>query len=282
MKLLDGKASAAGVLEEVRTGVAELVASGHPRPHLAVVLVGDNPASETYVRNKRRDCERVGITSSDHRLPATATTAEVIALTESLNRDPGVTGILIQQPFPDRVEVAPVVAAVDPDKDVDGFHPLNAGRLLLGEPGLVACTPAGILRLLEDNGVELQSRRAVVVGRSNIVGKPTAQLLLRRNATVTVCHSRTRDLAGVCRQADILVAAIGRPHHITPDMVAVGAAVVDVGISPVDGRLQGDVHPDVAERAGWLSPVPGGVGPMTRAMLMANTLAAGRRWAARG
>lgn len=282
MKLLDGKASAAGVLEEVRTGVAELVASGHPRPHLAVVLVGDNPASETYVRNKRRDCERVGITSSDHRLPATATTAEVIALTESLNRDPGVTGILIQQPFPDRVEVAPVVAAVDPDKDVDGFHPLNAGRLLLGEPGLVACTPAGILRLLEDNGVELQSRRAVVVGRSNIVGKPTAQLLLRRSATVTVCHSRTRDLAGVCRQADILVAAIGRPHHITPDMVAVGAAVVDVGISPVDGRLQGDVHPDVAERAGWLSPVPGGVGPMTRAMLMANTLAAGRRWAARG
>ncbi|HEX4212078.1 MAG TPA: bifunctional 5,10-methylenetetrahydrofolate dehydrogenase/5,10-methenyltetrahydrofolate cyclohydrolase [Candidatus Dormibacteraeota bacterium] len=282
MKLLDGKASAASVLEEVREGVAELVAGGHPRPHLAVVLVGDNPASETYVRNKRRDCERVGITSSDHRLPADATTAQVIALTESLNSDPEVTGILIQQPFPEQVEVAPVVAAVDPDKDVDGFHPLNAGRLLLGEPGLVACTPAGILRLLDDHGIELRGSRAVVVGRSNIVGKPTAQLLLRRHATVTVCHSRTRDLADVCRQADVLVAAIGRPHHITPDMVAEGAAVVDVGISPVDGRLQGDVHPDVAERAGWLSPVPGGVGPMTRAMLMANTLTAGRRWAARG
>jgi methylenetetrahydrofolate dehydrogenase (NADP+) / methenyltetrahydrofolate cyclohydrolase len=170
VKLLDGKASAARVLEEVGEGVAALVASGNRRPHLAVVLVGDNPASETYVRNKRRDCERVGITSSDHRLPATATTGQVIALAESLNADPEVTGILIQQPFPEQVEVAPVVAAVDPDKDVDGFHPLNAGRLLLGEPGLVACTPAGILRLLDDHGVELEGRRAVVVGRSNIVG----------------------------------------------------------------------------------------------------------------
>jgi methylenetetrahydrofolate dehydrogenase (NADP+) / methenyltetrahydrofolate cyclohydrolase len=274
---LDGKASAARVLSEVKEQVNQRVASGGPRPHLAAVLVGHNPASETYVRSKRRDGERVGITSSDHRLPDSATTGDVVALVQELNADPNVSGILVQQPMPPQVEVAPVVEAVDPARDVDGFHPVNAGRLLLGQEGLVACTPAGILRLLDDYQVPIEGRRAVVVGRSNIVGKPASILLLRRHATVTICHSRTRDLEAVCRKAEILVAAIGRAHLISPDMVREGAAVVDVGVNPVDGKLVGDVHPDVAEKAGWLSPVPGGVGPMTRAMLMANTLWAEQR-----
>jgi methylenetetrahydrofolate dehydrogenase (NADP+) / methenyltetrahydrofolate cyclohydrolase len=274
---LDGKASAARVLEEVRREVEEWVARGGSRPHLAVVLVGHDPASETYVRGKRRDGEKVGITSSDHRLPDTATTEEVVALVRGLNDDPHVSGILVQQPFPPQVAVPPVVEAVDPEKDVDAFHPVNAGRLMLGEEGLLPCTPAGIIRLLDDYEVPIEGRRAVVVGRSNIVGKPTAMLLLRRHATVTIAHSRTRELAEVCRQADILVAAIGKAHLITPDMIKRGAAVVDVGVNRVDDRLTGDVHPGAAENAGWLSPVPGGVGPMTRAMLMVNTLWAERR-----
>jgi methylenetetrahydrofolate dehydrogenase (NADP+)/methenyltetrahydrofolate cyclohydrolase len=275
--LLDGRASAAGVLAEVREKVLQRVAAGAPSPHLAAVLVGHNPASESYVRNKRRDCEQVGIMSSDHRLPETATTEDLVELIEELNRDPKVSGILVQQPLPAQIEVGEVVESVDPDKDVDGFHPLNAGRLLLGEEGIVACTPAGIVRLLDDHGVPIEGRRAVVVGRSNIVGKPAALLLLRRHATVTVCHSRTPDLGLICRQAEILVAAIGRSHFITPDMVAEGAAVIDVGINSVDSQLVGDIHPDVAAKAGWLSPVPGGVGPMTRAMLMANTVWAEQR-----
>jgi methylenetetrahydrofolate dehydrogenase (NADP+)/methenyltetrahydrofolate cyclohydrolase len=226
------------------------------------------------VRNKRRDAEQVGITSSDHRLPETATTDDVIGLVEQLNADADVSGILVQTPLPPQVEVDAVVEAVDPARDVDGFHPLNAGRLMRDEEGLVACTPAGILRLLDDYGVAVEGCRAVVIGRSNIVGKPAALLLLRRNATVTMCHSRTRDLPRVAREADVLVVAVGRPGFVTPDMVKEGAAVVDVGISQVDGRLRGDVDPAVAEKAGWLSPVPGGVGPMTRAMLMWNTLRA--------
>jgi methylenetetrahydrofolate dehydrogenase (NADP+)/methenyltetrahydrofolate cyclohydrolase len=262
------------VLEEVRLGVEERVASGRQRPHLAAVLVGDDPASEVYVRGKRADAEKVGITSSDHRLPGTATTEEVVALVHDLNLDPAVSGILVQQPFPTQVRVAPVVEAVDPSKHVDGFHPVNAGRLLLGEPGLVACTAAGILRLLDDHQVPIEGRRAVVVGRSNIVGKPTALLLLRRNATVTISHSKTADLPAVTREAEILVAAIGRACFVTADMVRPGAAVIDVGVNRLGSKLHGDVHPDVAEVAGWLSPVPGGVGPMTRGMLMWNTLRA--------
>lgn len=277
MITLDGKASAARVLEEVSEQVKQRVAAGGSRPHLAAVLVGDNPASETYVRSKRRDGEKVGITSTDHRLPDTATTDEVLALVADLNRRTEVSGILVQQPFPPQVAVGQVIEAVDPGKDVDGFHPVNAGRLLLGEEGLVACTPAGILRLLDDHDVPIEGKRAVVIGRSNIVGKPAAILLLRRNATVTVAHSRTRDLGAVCREAEILVAAIGRAHYVTADMVRDGAAVVDVGTNRLDGRLVGDVHPDVAGKAGWLSPVPGGVGPMTRAMLMWNTLWAEQR-----
>jgi methylenetetrahydrofolate dehydrogenase (NADP+)/methenyltetrahydrofolate cyclohydrolase len=273
---LDGRRSAAGVLEEVRAGVAERVAAGRPRPHLSVVLVGHNAASEVYVRGKHRDAEQLGITSSDHRLPDTATTREVAGLVGRLNADEAVSGVLVQQPFPPHVEVAPVVEAVDPVKDVDGFHPVNAGRLLLGSPGIQGPTPAGILRLLDDYAVELAGKRAVVIGRSNIVGKPTAVLLLRRNATVTICHSKTAHLASITREADVLVAAIGRPGFVTADMVKPGAAVVDVGTEPVDGKVRGDVSPAAAEVAGWLSPVPGGVGPMTRAMLMWNTLQAER------
>jgi methylenetetrahydrofolate dehydrogenase (NADP+)/methenyltetrahydrofolate cyclohydrolase len=273
--VLDGKATAAGVLAEVGAAVERRGAAGGSRPHLAVVLVGDNAASETYVRGKRRDADQVGIESADHRLPASATTEEVTALVQRLNRDPDVSGVLVQQPLPPQVAVGPVVEAVDPGKDVDGFHPASLGRLVLGEEGPVACTPAGVLRLLDEYGIELAGQRAVVIGRSAIVGKPAALLLLQRHATVTICHSRTHDLPSICRGADVLVAAIGRAHFVTPEFVREGAAVVDVGVNRgEDGKLAGDVHPDVVEVAGWLSPVPGGVGPMTRAMLMVNTLRA--------
>jgi methylenetetrahydrofolate dehydrogenase (NADP+)/methenyltetrahydrofolate cyclohydrolase len=269
---VDGQRVAAGILAEVASRVEARVRAGLPRPHLAAVLVGEDPASETYVRHKRRDAERVGITSSDHRLPATATTAEVVELVHVLNRSPEVSGILVQQPLPEQIDVEAVVAAVDPAKDVDGFHPLNAGRLLLGQPGLVACTPAGIIRMLDEYGVPIEGRRAVVLGRSNIVGKPASLLLLRRNATVTVCHSKTVGLPEICREADILVVAVGQLRLVQADWVKPGAAVIDVGVNRRDdGRLGGDVDPAVAEVAGWLSPVPGGVGPVTRAMLMANT-----------
>jgi len=269
---LDGKEVAGRVLASLAERVRARTAAGLPPPHLSVVLVGENPASETYVRGKRRDAERVGMTSSDHRLPATATTAEVVALVDSLNRDPNVSGVLVQQPFPPQVEVEPVVEAVDPVKDVDGFHPVNAGRLLLGQRGLVACTPAGIMRLLDDYGIALEGRRAVVVGRSNLVGKPVSVLLLGRNATVTICHSRTVGLPEICREADVLVVAIGRLWLVQADWVKPGAVVVDVGqnVKP-DGKLGGDVDPAAAEVAGWMTPVPGGVGPLTRAMLLANT-----------
>ena len=271
---LSGREIAARVLEEVAAGVAARDRRGLPRPHLATVMVGEDPASETYVRGKHQDAEKVGMASSSHRLPATATTADVLALIGRLNHDPEISGLLVQQPLPGQVDLNACVEAIDPAKDVDGFHPVNAGRLLLGQPGLRPCTPAGVMRMLEETGLELAGRRAVVLGRSNIVGKPMALLLLERNATVTICHSRTADLAAECRRADVLVVAIGRPGFVTPEMVGRGAVVVDVGITPVDGRVRGDVDPAVAEVAGWLSPVPGGVGLMTRAMLMRNTLLA--------
>jgi methylenetetrahydrofolate dehydrogenase (NADP+)/methenyltetrahydrofolate cyclohydrolase len=268
---VDGRAVADRILAEVASRVAARVAAGLPRPNLATLLVGNNPASETYIRLKHRDCERVGIASSDHRLPAGSTTAEVLALIDSLNRDEDVSGVLVQTPLPPPVDAAVVLDAVDPARDVDGLHPVNAGRLLLGQPGLLPCTPAGVLRMLDDYGIGIEGRRAVVLGRSNIVGKPAAVLLLGRNATVTVCHSRTVGLAEICREGEILVVAIGRPGFVKPEMVRAGAAVIDVGVNPVDGKLRGDVDAAVAEVAGWLSPVPNGVGPVTRAMLMANT-----------
>jgi len=269
---IDGNQVASAILAEVAEGIRARVATGLQRPHLAALLVGDDPASQTYVRLKRRDADRVGMTSSDHRLPATAGTAAVVELVESLNRDDDVSGVLVQTPLPPSVDEAVALASVDPVKDVDGLHPVNAGRLLLGQPGMLPNTPAGIIRMLDAYDIEVAGRHAVVLGRSNIVGKPAAVLLLRRNATVTICHSKTVGLAEICREADILVVAIGQLDFVGPDMVRPGAVVIDVGINTrPGGRLGGDVDPAVAEVAGWLSPVPGGVGPVTRAMLMANT-----------
>ncbi|MFZ0217831.1 MAG: bifunctional 5,10-methylenetetrahydrofolate dehydrogenase/5,10-methenyltetrahydrofolate cyclohydrolase [Candidatus Dormiibacterota bacterium] len=274
MILLDGKALAAKVLDGVRTRIDERIAAGKSRPRLATVLVGEDPASVVYVRSKHRDGEKVGLASSDHRLPETATTEEVLALVEELNGDPEVSGILVQQPFPPPLAVRPIVEAVAPVKDVDGLHPFSAGRLLAGAPGHVPCTPAGIVRFLDEWQIPIDGKRAVVLGRSLLVGKPVSLLLLNRHATVTICHSHTQDLAEVCREADILVVAIGRAHLVKPDWVKEGAAVIDVGMNRLDGKLTGDVDPAAAERAGWLTPVPGGVGPMTRALLMENTLRA--------
>lgn len=272
--LLDGRRWAAAIKERVRDGVGRLAAAGQPCC-LAVLLAGDNAASAVYVRGKQRDCAECGITSQLLRFPETVTTRQLVDEVRRLNADPAVSGILVQLPLPAGVEAAAVVEAIAPEKDVDGFTAVNTGRLWQGAPGFRPCTPAGCLYLLQQNGVPLAGRRAVVLGRSAIVGKPMAALLTACDATVTLCHSHTPHLADVCRQADILVAAVGRPGFVTPDMVRPGAAVVDVGINRLpDGKLCGDVAPEVCAVAGWLSPVPGGVGLMTRAMLMANTLRA--------
>ena len=275
--MIDGRAVADSILEDVAARVGARVAAGGSRPHLAAVLAEEDAASQVYVRGKRRACERVGITSSEHQMPRGTTTATMVDLVSRLNADPAVSGILVQLPVPEGADAEQVIEAVEPVKDVDGFHPFNAGRLFLGRPCVVPCTPAGIVELLDRAGVAIEGRRAVVVGRSNIVGKPVAQLLLARNATVTVCHSRTPELGSVCREADILVAAVGRAGLVRRDWVKPGAAVIDVGMNRVDGRLAGDVDPSVAEVAGHLTPVPGGVGPMTVALLMRNTLAAEER-----
>ena len=254
------------------------MADGKPRPALATVLVGDDPGSAIYVRTKQKNAARVGIETRDHRLPATTTTAELAELVAHLNGDDDVSGVLIQQPVPAHIDMTRVISVLDPVKDVDGFHPVNAGLLALGLAGGVEpCTPAGIVELLEHSGVGLSGANAVVVGRSNLVGKPVALLLLRRNATVTVCHTRTRDLAAHTRGADILVAAAGKLDLIKRDMVKPGAAVVDVGTNWVDGKQVGDLGAGVDEVAGWLTPNPGGVGPMTRAMLIKNTFQAEAR-----
>jgi methylenetetrahydrofolate dehydrogenase (NADP+) / methenyltetrahydrofolate cyclohydrolase len=271
-RVLDGKALAKQILDDVATKVGARVATGKPRPKLATIIVGENPASALYVRSKQRDARQVGIDSEDHRLPTETTTEQLAQLIGTLNRDETVSGILVQQPLPAQIDIFQVVVAVDPVKDVDGFHPINAGLVAEGLPGGVQpCTPTGIVELLEKSGVHIEGANAVVVGRSNIVGKPTALLLLRRNATVTVCHTRTKNLAGHTRNADILVAAAGKINLITKDMVKPGAAVVDVSANRIDGTQVGDLGPGVDEVAGWLTPNPGGVGPMTRAMLVRNT-----------
>jgi len=277
--VLDGRAVARQIYDEVSKLVAERMARGATRPKLATVLVGDDPASAQYVELKQRNARSVGIESEDHRLKTATTTDELLALVDRLNRDEGVSGVLIQQPAPDQVDMARVVMALDPVKDVDGFHPINAGLVALGLPGGVEpCTPAGIVELLERFAVRIEGANAVVVGRSNLVGKPVALLLLKRNATVTICHTRTVDLGARTRSADILVAAAGRANLIGKDMVKPGAAVVDVSTNWVDGRQVGDLGPGVDSVAGWLTPNPGGVGPMTRAMLIRNTyLAEARR-----
>jgi methylenetetrahydrofolate dehydrogenase (NADP+) / methenyltetrahydrofolate cyclohydrolase len=270
-RVLDGNAVAESIYAEIEAKVRARVAAGRTRPRLAAVLVGDDPASATYVRMKQKNCERVGIASSDHRLPASATTAEVVALVAGLNANDDVSAILVQVPMPPQVDAEAVVEAISPAKDADGLHPFNAGRLALGEPVVKPCTPAGIMKLLAHYEVPLAGRRAVVVGRSNLVGKPVSLLLLLAHATVTICHSRTENLDAVCREADVLVSAIGKAFYVESSWVKPGAGVIDVGVSRLDGRLVGDVRPEVAEVAGWLTPSPGGVGPMTRAMLISNT-----------
>jgi len=275
---LDGQALASEIFEQVAELVAARVAEGKPRPALATILVGEDPASAIYVRTKQKNAARAGIETRDLRLPATTTTAELVDLVSELSRDDDVSGVLIQQPVPAQIDMTRVISALDPVKDVDGFHPVNAGLLALGLPGGVEpCTPAGIVELLEHSGVGVSGANAVVVGRSNLVGKPVALLLLKRNATVTICHTRTRDLAAHTRDADILVAAAGKLELIKRDMVKPGAAVVDVGANWVDGKQVGDLGAGVEEVAGWLTPNPGGVGPMTRAMLIKNTYQAEAR-----
>jgi methylenetetrahydrofolate dehydrogenase (NADP+)/methenyltetrahydrofolate cyclohydrolase len=277
-RALDGRAVAREIYDEVKKLVAERVARGGSRPKLATVLVGDDPASSQYVKLKQQNARSVGIESEDHRLSALTSTEELLALVERLSRDESVSGILIQQPTPAQIDMARVVVTLDPVKDVDGFHPFNAGLVALGLPGGVEpCTPAGIVELLERSGVSIEGANAVIVGRSNLVGKPTALLLLKRNATVTLCHTRTRNLAAHTREADILVAAAGKANLISKDMVKPGAAVIDVSTNWEHGRQMGDLGPGVDEVAGWLTPNPGGVGPMTRAMLIKNTYEAESR-----
>ena len=296
--ILDGNRIAAEIRAEVATEVKTLTAAGM-RPGLAVILVGHNPASEIYVRGKVKSSEEVGIYSEQLTPPDTISTQELLELVLQLNRRDEIDGILVQLPLPAQVDSKRILMAVDPGKDVDGFHPVNVGFLSTQRPGLVPCTPAGIMEILKRSNIAVAGQEAVVVGRSDIVGKPTAMLLINGNATVTVCHSKTRDLPGVCRRADILVAAIGRAGMITRDFVKPGATVIDVGMNKVTDRaefdrlfagnarreesfrskgsaLVGDVHPEVAEVAGAITPVPGGVGPLTIAMLMANTVKAAK------
>ena len=280
-QIIDGKALAAEVRAEVAQRVAALRGRGM-QPTLAVILVGDNPASQTYVRHKGSDCESVGMRFILDRYPADLAEAALLARIEALNADPAVHGILVQLPLPKHIDTNKVIATISPHKDADGFHVQSAGALMIGLPGFRPCTPYGCMRMLQSAGVDAKGKHAVVVGRSNIVGKPMAMLLLQANATVTICHSATPDLGAMTRQADILVAAVGRRNTITADMVKPGAAVIDVGMNQNEaGKLCGDVDYDgVRQVAGWITPVPGGVGPMTRAMLLVNTVEAAERAAA--
>ena len=269
---IDGKALAA----KVKAQVAEKAAKLPRQPGLAVVLVGEDSASQVYVRGKEADCGECGIRSFPYRLPAETTQRELLDLIEKLNRDPAVDGILVQLPLPKPLEAAAVIAAIAPEKDVDCFHPYNVGRLNIGDPVFQPCTPAGVMEMLREYGISPAGKRCVVLGRSNIVGKPMAMLLLHRNATVTICHSHTKNLKEVCASADILVSAVGKAHFITADMVKEGAIVIDVGMNhDENGKLCGDVEfAEVEPKASYITPVPGGVGPMTITMLMKNTLRA--------
>ena len=279
MQILEGKAVAAKVLAEVKAGVAALTARTGVQPTLAVVLVGEDPASQIYVRNKKRAADEVGIASRDFLFPAGCSQAELSETIRTINADVSVHGILLQLPLPKGLDENEAVNAIAPAKDADGLHPVSLGNLLAGQPSMVPCTPAGCLEILDHYGIALEGAEAVVVGRSRLVGKPLAQLLLARNATVTMCHTRTRDLAGHCRRADVLCVAAGRPRFITGDMVKEGAVVIDVGVNRLDtGKLAGDVDFESAsKRARAITPVPGGVGLMTVAMLMKNTLLAAQR-----
>lgn len=278
-RILSGKEFAARIKEDAARGVAELKAAG-VLPRLAVIIVGSDPASEVYVRNKQRTCEELGIRSDHIALPAETTKEELLACIEELNVDPEVHGILVQLPLPAQIaeDEEEILSHIDPRKDVDGFHPVNVGHLVLGAPGLRPCTPAGCIRMLDYAGIPIEGAHAVIIGRSNIVGKPMAHLLLERNATVTICHSRTQNLAAIAHTADILVAAVGRPRFVTADMVKEGATVIDVGINRIAPKqLVGDVDFDAAAAvAGAITPVPGGVGLLTVAMLMENVVQAAK------
>lgn len=278
-RILSGKEFAARIKEDAARGITELKAAG-VLPRLAVIIVGSDPASEVYVRNKQRTCEELGIRSDHMALPAETTKEELLACIEELNVDPEVHGILVQLPLPAQIaeDEEEILSHIDPRKDVDGFHPVNVGHLVLGAPGLRPCTPAGCIRMLDYAGIPIEGAHAVIIGRSNIVGKPMAHLLLERNATVTICHSRTQNLAAIARTADILVAAVGRPRFVTADMVKEGATVIDVGINRIaPKKLVGDVDFDAAAAvAGAITPVPGGVGLLTVAMLMENVVQAAK------
>lgn len=276
VRILDGKAIADALLLDIRKQVEERVAAGRPAPGLAVILVGDNPASALYVRNKRRSCEIAGVRDLAHNLPTTTTQDELLALIDRLNADDGVDGILVQLPLPEHIHPETVIERIHPGKDVDGFHPYNLGRLAQKRPTLRPCTPYGVMRLLATTKEELRGKEAVVVGASNIVGRPMALELLMAGCTVTVCHSATRDLAAHVGRADVVVAAVGRSEMVRGKWIREGAMVIDVGINRLlDGRVVGDVEFDAArERASWITPVPGGVGPMTVATLLQNTLEA--------
>lgn len=271
--IMDGRAVAKAWKEKLAEQVAQKKRMG-VTPHLAVVLVGENPASQVYVRNKENACQKAGIRSTVIQLNETCAQEELENVVRALNADDSVHGILVQLPLPGHLDEARALALINPDKDVDGFHAMNSGRLMNGQPRFVPCTPLGVMKLLEAYDIPVEGKHAVVIGRSNIVGKPMAMLLLAQNATVTICHSRTQNLDEITRQADILVAAVGKPGFVKPTMVKPGAVVIDVGINRVDGKIVGDVAPEADEVAGFLTPVPGGVGQMTIAMLLANTLEA--------
>lgn len=274
-QIIDGKSVSKQILEEVRQEAERMAAAGK-RPGLAVIIVGEDPASKVYVRNKERACEQCGFYSEIHRLPEDTPEAELLGLIARLNITPEINGILVQLPLPKHIHEGRVIEAIAPNKDVDAFSHVNVGRVVVGDYIFAPCTPAGVVELIDRGGMDIKGKHCVIIGRSNIVGKPLALLMLHRHATVTICHSRTENLADITRQADILVAAVGRANFVTGDMIKPGAAVIDVGINRLpDGKLCGDVDYEAAEKvAGMITPVPGGVGPMTIAMLMKNTLAA--------
>lgn len=275
MVLIDGKKVSAEVRNRLAEETKNLKEKTGKEPGLATVLVGDDPASAVYVRNKNKTCRELGFQSFENQLSTDTTEEQLLSLIDELNSNPNVHGILVQLPLPDQIDSEKILQAIDPKKDVDGFHPVNVGKLVVGNALLTPCTPTGIIELLDHYGIEISGKHAVIVGRSNIVGKPVSMLLLQRNATITICHSRTRNLEEVTRGADILIAAVGRAHFVTENMVSEGAVVIDVGINRVDGKLTGDVDFEpVSKKASYITPVPGGVGPMTIALLMENTLKA--------
>jgi methylenetetrahydrofolate dehydrogenase (NADP+)/methenyltetrahydrofolate cyclohydrolase len=276
-KIIDGKVISASVKERVKAEVEALKAQG-VTTGLAVIIVGEDPASKVYVSNKKKACEALGIISEEYALPETTTQEELLSLIDTLNNKKSINGILCQLPLPKHLDEQAVINAILPEKDVDAFHPANVGKIMLGDYDFVPCTPAGIMEMLAYENIDITGKTCVVIGRSNIVGKPMGMLLLHKNGTVTICHSKTNDLASVCKEADILVAAVGIPNFVTADMVKDGAVVIDVGINRVDGKLVGDVNfAEVKDKCAAITPVPGGVGPMTIAMLMQNTLTAAKK-----